>query len=61
MWMFHFGRARHPGPGQRFFTMGDKMITDRRFFISTSNFGKNNGDPAKDPRIPGNGHNDFPV
>ena len=31
------------------------------FLISTSNFGKNNRDPAKDPRIPGNGHNDFPV
>ena len=29
------------------------------FFISTSKSGKNNQDPAKDSRIPGNGHNDF--
>ena len=34
-------------------TMAAKMITDRRFFISTSNTGKNDRDPAKDPRIPG--------
>ena len=33
--------------------VGVKMITGWRFFISTSNFGKNNQDPAKDPRIPG--------
>ena len=30
-------------------------------FILTFNFGTNNQDPAKDPRIPGKGHNDFPV
>ena len=33
-------------------TMGAKMITWQGFFISTSNSGKNNQDPAKDIRIP---------
>ena len=32
---------------------GEEMITGPGFFISTFNFGKNNQDPAKDPRIPG--------
>ena len=43
------------------YTMGAKMITGRRFFISTSNSGKHNQDPAKDPEFRENGHNDFPV
>ena len=26
VWMFHIGRARHPGPGQRFFTPGQLSV-----------------------------------
>ena len=39
-------------------TMGAKMITNRVFF-RPPNSGQNNQDPAKDPRIPENGHKDF--
>ena len=41
-------------------TMAARMITTQLFF-STSNSGKNYQDPAKDPRIPENGHNYFLV
>ena len=26
MWMFHIGRAGHPGPGERFFTPGQLSV-----------------------------------
>ena len=41
---------------------GAIMITNQSFsFISASNSGPKKRDLAKDPRIPENGHNDFPV
>ena len=26
VWMLHIGRARHPGPGQRYFTPGQRSV-----------------------------------
>ena len=37
------------------------MITNRSFLFRPPIPAQNNRDLAKDPRIPENGHNDFPV
>ena len=42
-------------------TMEGKMITNRGFLFSPRIPAKDNRDLAKDPRIPENGRNDFPV
>ena len=42
-------------------TMAAKNDYRPAFFISTSNSGKNDRDPVKDPRIPGKCQNDFLV